>query len=626
MRLSVILCQVGLLLAVVLPCVAALADTMEIEIAGLQSEALLKNVNAHVGSTWVSSTALSTQRKRDLFREQAEIKTARALQPYGYYFPEIESSLEHPDGESWVLKLTITPGEAMKVRKLELKVKGEGRQLPAILAWQSDWPLPSGSILNQVTWDEQKEVVLNLTEDNGYLSASFEAHRIDLDLEANVADLVLILDTGPRAVMGEVRFNQSEVKNQVLMSIPRFETGDYYSAWLVDKLRTDLWKTGYFGDIEVIEKRLLDQHPPVVEFEATLGARKRDTHQGTVGYGTDSEFRVQYRWQRHVFSERGDSLGIGMGWQQRNEELLLYGEYRIPRRWRSNQYWVLSSALKTESEDFNLGSDATENNTTLFSGRVEDFSVRFGRLKFRDLSWSHERIIETAYVQYLTESNNFPEDRLIPASRDGIENNNRSITLGLDWDWPVIQGKRFNTRGHHERAWVFTANDIWGSQREFTQVYLSSRWNFVLSDRWKLLLRGEAGYTDADVFKVDIGDDYPLVSVTELPFLYRFKAGGSYSVRGYGFEQLSTNNIGSNHIFTASTEVEYQFKQDWSLAAFYDIGNAFNDWSDMGLRTGIGVGIRWYSIAGVIRLDLAQAQDIDGKPWHIHLTIGTPLL
>ena len=160
------------------------------------------------------------------------------------------------------------------------------------------------------------------------------------------------------------------------------------------------------------------------------------------------------------------------------------------------------------------------------------------------------------------------------------------------------------------------------------RLIISSRWNFVFSDHWKVLLRGEVGYTDADVHEIEreVGDDVLAVSATELPFLYRFKAGGSYSVRGYGFEELSTNNIGSNNILTASVELEYEFKQDWALAAFYDIGNAFNHWDDTDLKKGIGIGLRWYTIAGAIRIDVAQAQDIDGKPWQLHLTIGTPLL
>ena len=114
--------------------------------------------------------------------------------------------------------------------------------------------------------------------------------------------------------------------------------------------------------------------------------------------------------------------------------------------------------------------------------------------------------------------------------------------------------------------------------------------------------------------------------MTELPNLYRFKAGGSESVRGYGYETLSNNDIGSNHIITASIEVERKVFEKWSAAAFFDIGNAFNDWSDPNLRKGVGLVIRWYSIAGPVSLDYAQALDVTGKPWRIHFTIGTPLL
>ena len=116
------------------------------------------------------------------------------------------------------------------------------------------------------------------------------------------------------------------------------------------------------------------------------------------------------------------------------------------------------------------------------------------------------------------------------------------------------------------------------------------------------------------------------LSITELPNLYRFKAGGSNSVRGYNFESLSSNGVGSNNIITASAEVEMMFRPNWSLAAFIDTGNAFNDWGHVALKTGAGLGIRWYSIAGPIRLDIAQGLDIPGKPWRIHFTIGTSLL
>ena len=69
-----------------------------------------------------------------------------------------------------------------------------------------------------------------------------------------------------------------------------------------------------------------------------------------------------------------------------------------------------------------------------------------------------------------------------------------------------------------------------------------------------------------------------------------------------------------------------KFLESWSAAAFFDIGNAFNDWDNPNLKKGVGVGIRWYTIAGAIRVDFARALDFEGKPWRVHFTIGIPLL
>ncbi len=160
------------------------------------------------------------------------------------------------------------------------------------------------------------------------------------------------------------------------------------------------------------------------------------------------------------------------------------------------------------------------------------------------------------------------------------------------------------------------------------QLYASTRRHYALGERLKFLFRAEVGYTEADVnkFRVTVDDEPITISVTTLPDLYRFRAGGSASVRGYGFEDLSNNDLGSNHIITASAEVEFRFLENWSAAAFFDIGNAFNDWSEPDLRRGVGVGIRWYTIVGPISVDVARAIDFAGKPWRVHFTIGTPLL
>lgn len=617
---------------------AGWTDDVEVEIRGLPAGPMAGNVEAHVGATWIPAAMLSSARRRQEFLEESEMRATVALRPYGYYAPEVSGRLDQRENGNWLLRLDIDPGDPVRVRSLILTIEGPGSELEELREWRADWPLPEGAVLDQTLWSTAKDAALELAEAQGYLRAAYTRHEIALDLIEHVADLALVLDTGPRARMGEVSYEQDVVRDWVLVPTPRFEPGDPYLAWYVDKLRNDLWRTGYFDQVSVVEERRLEEDPPVVDFLVSLTPRHRDTHQGTIGYGSDSEFRMQYRFNRNRVSSRGDSLAVAFGLQQRDEEYQVATEYRLPRKSATKQFWTGNWTFKTEKEDLDIRGNPDAAPLLSASGRVDDLSWRVGRLKFRNLGLSQEQLIESIFVQYLVEESSFglptgegdppPEELEGFFDRAGFRGSNQSFIVGMDWDWPVIQGQGFQTTGHHERAWVFTSNEAWGSERDFTQVYLSSRWNLLFGERWMLLLRGEAGWSDATVNSFEFeGDSGPVsVSLTELPYLYRFKAGGSRSVRGYDFEELSESGVGANNLLTFSAEIEWNFTGDWSAAAFFDIGNAFNHWSDTGLQRGAGVGLRWYTIAGALRVDYARALDRAGEPWQIHFTIGTPLL
>ncbi|GEM_PF-472245 len=619
--------------------VSARASSLEMNVEGVPEE-MAENIKAFISTRWVSPATFVDERQRLRFRDKAVEDARLALRPYGYYNPAIETALESAGEETWRLQVRVDPGEPVRVGQVRVEVTGAGQGSRALGRWRDDWPLNPGDRLDQSTWEAQKSDVLARAESLGYLSATFTTQDIALDLVENRADLALVLDTGPRAVMGDVVFHQDVVDPAVLATIPRFEQGDRYRIMLLDRLRTDLWKTGYFGEIDVAEVRRLDQDPPVVDVRVTLQGKAPNTHQTSIGWGTDTEFRMQYRWLRNLLSERGDSLALGAGWQSRYEELTLFGEYRLPRRVDSQQYWLANGLYKTEVQDLELVSNESDERYTLGSARVDTASVRAGRARVIDLGWSTEPIVETMYAEYLYERNAFdhlldnplPNLPVTPGPVDIVDSGFgeavNTLSLGVEYDWPVIRGSGFRTRGHHERGWLFTSQEAWGSDRSFTQAYVSSRWTFILADRLKLLVRGEVGYTDADVAEFEFGpeDDTFQISVTDLPFNYRFKAGGSRSVRGYGYEELSDNGIGSNNIMTASAELEYLFLDKWSAAAFVDVGNAFNDWGDADLKRGVGLGLRWYTIAGAVRVDVARGLDSVEGDWQVHLTIGTPLL
>jgi len=627
----------GILLCSLFVAASASADVLELSVSGIpepQLSSVQNRMNAHAVS---SSQKLGSVRLQRI-REAAELDAATAMRPFGYYHAEVRSELQEREDGSWLISLSINPGPPLLVSKADIQVSGAGASLEELRDWQRDWPIPAGRRVNQVIWEEQKNRALELAESHGFLTAEFVRQQIRANLDLNTAELELELATGLRAVMGEVRFEQDVVNPAILRGLPRFEMGQAYDSWLLEKFRFDVWQTGYFEDVEVFEERRLEETPPVVNLVVKATARKPNTYQGTLGYGTDTGIRAQLLWTRRLLSSRGDSLDVGLGWQETNNEYSFRSSYRLPRRYTARQFWTADFAIRQTNQDLEISIDPNNNDyIKLASGDVTSYSLKGGLLVLREFESGYQQIFENWYSQYVLESNDYallsqftPEllDSLRTDNLDLLKGTGSSMSLGVNWDWPAVRGSGFETVGHHERLWLFTANEAWGSDSDFSQAYISSNWHRMLGDRFKLLLRGEVGYSDADVREVDLqlNGQTARLSVSRLPAIYRFKTGGSRSVRGYSFESLSNNGIGSNNVVSASAEVEMLFKPNWSAAAFVDSGNAFNDWADLEFKTGVGLGVRWYTIIGALRLDIAHPLDFDGDPWRVHFTIGTPLL
>ncbi len=139
----------------------------------------------------------------------------------------------------------------------------------------------------------------------------------------------------------------------------------------------------------------------------------------------------------------------------------------------------------------------------------------------------------------------------------------------------------------------------------------------ALLKRGRLILRAELAATIIQGF-------------VELPPSLRYFAGGDNSVRGYGYQSLSPKNdagerVGGRQKLAGSIEYDYRFREKWSVAAFLDTGNAFDDWDDFDLEQGAGIGIRWLSPVGPLRIDLAEALSQPGRKFRLHIVFGPEL-
>ena len=623
-----------LILLLLVLCAHGHASDLEVSVRGVSDE-LRENVLAHLGPVRLGRRDELSERTRREIAANGTERVREALRPFGYYAPRVDASVITDVDGTHRLDLRIDPGAPVIVDSVEVSVIGEGATRDRLVRWRDNWPLPVGSVLNQVTWSEYKQRGIEQAEFAGFLAAGFAEQEIAIDLETNTVALRLVLDTGARFVFGNIVFGEHVLNPGIVESIPRFETGDYYTKELMDRFRVDLQATGWFTDVDVTEFENETTSPPSVDLRVNLATDFRNRYQGAFGYGTDTGVRLQANFSRHPVSARGDRLDVGIGWREVDNELALRGTYRLPRLNRRRQYWVVEGTLKFENRDLEVKrSDEDEDFIRLANGNIDERHLRFGRLKVRNRSGGEQQIFTQPFVQFLNSRSEYAADPEIVGVtfEDGIDTVVQGTintgSVGLDVRIVDVTGRGWETRGGRDVLWAFTSVFNEADNSNFTQLYASTRRVYNVGERVKFNLRGEIGYTDAEVNEVILDvDSVPIeLSVTKLPNFYRFRAGGSQSGRGYAFEQLSNNNIGSNNIVTASVETEFRFRENWSVAAFVDAGNAFNDWSAPEIKVGIGAGIRWYSILGPIRLDIAQATDFNGQPWRIHFTVGTPLL
>jgi translocation and assembly module TamA len=136
------------------------------------------------------------------------------------------------------------------------------------------------------------------------------------------------------------------------------------------------------------------------------------------------------------------------------------------------------------------------------------------------------------------------------------------------------------------------------------------------------------GQNHRGIVKVDLSANIT-EDVANLPPSIRFFAGGDNNLRGYAYESISPtdeagNLTGAKYMATSSLEYQYRVYGDWWLAAFMDAGDAFND--EFVLKRGTGLGLRWASPVGPIRLDFAFGLEAEeGDQFQFHFGLGPEL-
>ncbi len=537
---------------------------------------------------------LTIERVRRLHaRAPGEIRLA--LQPFGFYRPEIEAELQTP-GDRWTARYRIDPGPPLRIRRLTLELTGDGAQDAQLRTAAAQFPLREGDPLQHAAYEAGKSSLTREAADRGYLDARFTTSEIRIDLEAYSSEIALAFATGPRFFFGPVVFNQSVLNPDVLRGYVNFRPGEPFSSARLLELQRALSGGPYFSRVEVLPRR--DRADSLrVPIEVDLEPRKPQRYELGVGYGTDTGLRGTFEAEHRRANRQGHRVRAEL--KASDVEQSITGRYLIPSR------YPRTSIL------------------TLFAG--------FARLDPR--SSDSDKILVGASLSRLRGS--WEETLSLTFEREAFEvgpDTGRTNLLipSASWSRTWADDRVFPTHGQRVRFDVMASHEAVLSSGSFAQARLNGKLIRSLTARTRLIARADVGATYTSSF----------AEFRELPPTVRFFAGGDQSVRGYRFRSLGPAEVGADGIrrviggrgmAVLSIELEQRLLNRWGLAAFFDAGNAFEFDSDNvpgsagTLKQGVGAGLRWLSPIGMVRADAAFGVSEDNVPFRFHLVIGPDL-
>lgn len=547
------------------------------------NKALKSNIEGYIGS-------LGDRDEEALLRfsRGAEEQTRKAAQALGYYQARVETEVKAPGDNDKPAQLIIRvePGEPVRLRNVTVRIDGPASELKAFRIPDSK-ALRPGEQLNHGTYEDAKRLIQNQASRYGFFAGRFERQRLAVDPQAGVADIELIYLSGPRYRLGAVTFGgDAPLDNDLLQRMVSFKPGTPYDSELIAELNNDLQSSGYFDSVRVdaAPTAAVGEDIPV---DVRLDTRKPRTLGLGLGFSTDVGPRGKANWTRHWVNPQGHSYGWETELSAPRQNVGLW--YDIPLdppltdklRFAGGYQNEEISGTDTLSKLLTVG---PEWHSKLPSGWQRVISLKYQREEYRlgDDSGLSNLLMPGVSFSYLRSDN-----RIDPHNGYRLQFDLQAAKEGLGSDTNLIHGnvllKGLTTLGQNHR----------------------------------FLGRVQFGGSATNGYQQNI------------PPSLRFFAGGDQSVRGYDYQSLSPKNnqgdrIGGRYLVAGSAEYQYSIAEKWRLATFVDQGNSFNSLEFPSLKTGVGIGVRWVSPVGPLRLDLARALDDDGG-FRLHFSMGPEL-
>ncbi|HEI8761620.1 TPA: autotransporter assembly complex protein TamA [Klebsiella oxytoca] len=539
----------------------ASAANVRLQVEGLSGE-LEKNVRAQLST--IQSDEVTPDRR---FRARVDDAIREGLKALGYYEPTIDFDLRPPPAKGrQVLIAKVTPGEPVRIGSTEVILRGGARTDRDYLDLLNTRPA-IGTILNHGDYDSFKSSLTRVALRKGYFDSEFNKSQLGVSLDRHQAFWDIDYNSGERYRFGSVTFEGSQIRDEYLQNLVPFKQGDYYTSQDLAELNRRLAATGWFSSVVVAPQFEKSRQTKVLPLQGVVSPRKENTVETGVGYSTDVGPRVKGTWRKPWMNSYGHSLTSSLSLSAPEQQLDF--SYKVPLlKSPLEQYYLMQGGFKRT--DLN---DTQADSTTLAVSRYWEMSSGWQRAL--NLRWS---------LDHFTQAN--------------VTNTTMLIYPGVSVNRTRSRGGLMPTWGDSQRYSVDYSNTMWGSDINFIVMQAQDVWIRTLYDRHRFVVRGNLGWIEADNF-------------SKVPPDLRFFAGGDRSIRGYKYKSISPKDddgklMGASKLATGSLEYQYNVSGKWWGAVFVDSGEAVSDIRESNFKTGAGLGVRWQSPVGPIKLDIAR--------------------
>ncbi|WP_239804431.1 autotransporter assembly complex protein TamA [Croceicoccus hydrothermalis] len=422
---------------------------------------------------------------------------------------------------------------------------------------------------------------------NGYPFAEVAEPQLTIDHAVDGGTLSMPVAPGGRYRFGTVTSTDPDfLSGRHLAQIARFESGDTYRGSDVEDLREAILQTGLASTLTVRPRAVVpptDGEPGTVAIDVDITPAPLRTIAGAIGYGTGQGFRLAASWEhRNFFPPEGMLRLRGIAGTQ---------EQLIGATFRRNNFTGRDRVLTLDLFANTIDRDAYEARTISAIARYERLSTLIFQKRF---VWAAGlELVASQEREGALDGNLGPRETYFVVAAPG--------RIGFDESDDLLDPRR-GWRASLLLSPEFSRNNSTGSQGVYARAILDGSFYQPLTDR----ITGAGRVRFGTITGLGLSDIAPS---------RRLYAGGGGSVRGYGYQQIGPKDTigdptGGRSLTEFALEARVRtglFDGALSVVPFIDAGAVdttttprFSD-----LQFGAGVGIRYHTNFGPLRVDLA---------------------